>query len=192
MCAEMEQTPLVDAGWTLETLWALFHYTYEIDWHLLDRELCDDCAEVLDVVSVQPYWMHILMGIKSGLYRNDLPVWQSATSWEEYYEAEGIRIEGDEGDGDVTTDLDGRIEFLSPLAGDGDENSLQNVTQNNISSNFWKLEEQNVLDCAYGKEELVCMSCWIWYKEKGKRFKLGDYEDELESDDGFSPFMIHT
>ena len=197
--AEMQQTPLIDAGWTLETLWALFHYTYEIDWHLLDRELCDDCAEVLDVVSVQPYWMHILMGIRSGLYHNDSPVWQSATSWEEYYEAEGIRIEGGEGDGDVTTDLDGQIEFLSPLAGDGDENSLQNVTQNTISSNFWKLEEQDVLDCAYGKEEVVCMSCWIWYKEKGKRFTHTDYEDEHESentdessDDGFSPFMIHT
>ena len=199
VCAEMQQTPLVDAGWTVETLWALFHYTYEIDWHLLDHELCDDCAVELDAVKVQPYWMHILTGIKSGLYPNDSPVWQLATSWEEYYSAEGVRVEKGEGDRDVTTDLDGQPQALRALGGDGDENSLQNVTEYHISSNPWKLGEQDVLDCAYGREEVVCMSCWIWYNEKGKRFTVNDYEDEYESentdessDDGFSPFMIHT
>ena len=198
ICAEMQQTPLVDAGWTVETLWALFHYTCETDWDVLHHEFCDDCAVELHAVKVQPYWMHILTGIKSGLYHDHLPVWQLATSWEEY-EAEGGRAEGGEGDRDVTTDLDGQIQFLRSLAGDGDENSLQNVTKNNIRSNFWKLREQDVLDCAYGREEAVCISCWFWYMEKGKRFTVSDSEDGLESgntdessDDGFSPFMIHT
>ncbi|KAK0515563.1 hypothetical protein JMJ35_001597 [Cladonia borealis] len=199
VCAEMQQTPLVDAGWTVETLWALFHYTYEIDWHLLNHELCENCGVELDAVKVQPYWMHILTGIQSGLYHNDSSVWQLATSWEEYYEAEGVRAEGGEGYRDVTTNLDGQPQVLRSLGGDGDENSLQNVTKHHVSSNFWKLAEQDVLNCAYGREEVVCMSCWNWYKEKGKRFTLSDSEDELESDntdessdDGFSPFMIHT
>ena len=149
-------------------------------------------------MKVQPYWMQILTRIKSGLYHNDLPAWQLATSWEEH-EAEGGRAEGDEGDGDVTTDLDGQPQALRSLGGDGDENSLQNVTEYHISSNPWKLGEQDVLDCAYERKEVVCMSCWIWYKENGKRFTLSDSEDEHESgntdepsDDGFSPFIIHT
>ena len=199
VCAEMQQTPLVDAGWAVETLWALFHYTYEIDWCLLDQEICDDCAVELGRVKVQPYWMHILTGIKSGLYHKGSPVEQVATSWKEYHEAEGSRAEGGEGDRDVATNLDGQPQVLRSLGGDGDKSSLQNVTQNNLSSNFWNLEEQDVLECAYGKEELVCMSCWIWYKERGERFTPVKSEDEHESkntdessDDGFSPFMIHT
>ena len=198
ICAEMQQTPLVDAGWTVETLWAVFHYTYETDWHLLSHQFCDDCAEKLHTVKVQPYWLHILMGIKIGLYHDDLQEWPLATSGEKY-EAEGDRAEGGEGHRDVTTDLDGQPQVLRSLGGDGDENSPQNVTKHHISSNSWKLGEQDVLDCAYRREEMVCMNCWLWYKESGKRFTPDDYEDESDledtdgsSDDGFSPFMIHS
>ena len=198
ICAEMQQTPLVDAGWTVKTLWAVFHYTYETDWHLVNHQFCDDCAKKLDAVIVQPYWLHILTGIKSGLYHNDLPEWPLATSGEKY-EAEAGRVEEIEGHRDVTSDLGGQPQVLRSLGGDGDENSPQNVTKRHISSNSWKLGEQDVLDCAYGREEVVCIDCWFWYKGRGKRFTPGDEEVELElgntdgsSDDGFSPFMIHS
>ena len=197
ICAEMQQTPMVDAGWTVETLWALFHYTYEADRHWLYPKPCDDCATELKYVRVQPYWLHILKGFRAGLYHNGLPEWQLGTSWEEY-EAEGDRVEGDEGGCEVTTDLDGQPQILRSLGGDADEDSLQNVTKHHISSTYWKLEEQDVLHCAYGRKEVVCMTCWVHYKETGKRFTRCDYEDEesgntVESlDDGFSPFMIHT
>ena len=198
ICAEMQQMPLVDAGWTVKTLWAVFHYTYETDWHLLDHRFCDDCAGNLHAVKVQPYWLHILTEIKSGLYHDDLPEWPLATSGGKY-ETEGGRAEGGEGHRDVTTDLDGQPQILRSLSGDGDEESSQNVTKYHISTNSWKLGEQDVLDCAYRREEVVCMNCWLWYKKSGKRFTPDDYEDESDledtdgsSDDGFSPFMIHS
>lgn len=194
ICAEMQQTPLVDAGWTVETLWALFHYTYEIRFY---PKICDDCAMELHYVRVQPYWLHILTGFKSGLYHNDFPEWQLGTGWEEY-EAEGGRVEGGEGDCDVTTDLDGQPQILRSLGDDRDKNSLENVTKHHISNTYWKLGEQDVLDCAYGREEVVCITCWVHYNERGHRFTRSDDEDEgpgntyESADDGFSPFMIHT
>ena len=197
ICAEMQQTPLVDAGWTVETLLALFHYTYESDGHFRHYQSCDDCAMELEHVKVQPYWLHILTEIKSGLYHNDLPEWQLATSWKEY-EAEGGRAQESEGHRDVTTDIDGQPQVLRSLGGDGDEKSPQNVIKHHISNNSWKLREQDDLDCAYGREEVVCMTCWVHYKETGHRFTRSDYEDEESgntdesSDDSFSPFMIHT
>lgn len=198
ICAEMQQTPSVDAGWTVETLWAVFHYTYETDWHLENHRFCDDCAMELVYVKVQPYWLHILTEIKSGLYHDHLPEWPLATSGEKY-EVEGGRVEEVEGHRDVTTDLDGQPQLLRSLGGDDDENSSQKVTKYHISTNSWKLGEQDILDCAYRREEVVCMNCWLWYKESGKRFTPGDDEDEPElgntdgsSDDGFSPFMIHS
>ena len=200
ICAEMQQTPLVDAGWTVETLRCLFNYTYESDRHFRHCRhcySCDDCAMRLENVKVNPYWLHILTEIKSRLYHNDLPEWQLATSWKEY-EAECGRAQGGEGDRDVTMDIDGQPQVLRSLGGDGDEKSLQNVIKHHISNKSWKLAEHDVLDCAYGREEVVCMTCWVHYKETGHRFTQSDYEDEESgntdesSDDGFSPFMIHT
>ena len=54
---EMQQTPLVDAGWRTETLLDLFESGFQLGfdlWHDRYRWLCIDCSQEIDTVVVQP------------------------------------------------------------------------------------------------------------------------------------------
>ena len=177
--AEMQQAPLVEAGWTAETLLAVFDYDYEPDWDLDYLWICDDCEDQIENVRVQPYWLHKVERIRSCLDPDSVSEGQLATIWEAW---------------DETVESDGELKGSGALEDD------ENDSWPTGSSYSPDLGEQSEPMCAYRRDDVICMDCWLHYQETGHHLTSTESEDEIDSesntdepsDDEYSPFLIHT
>ena len=64
---ELDRGPLLKAGWTSETLLALFQTQYQWECEFLSPSFwCSDCSGELIEISVQPCWLQLLERYKRG------------------------------------------------------------------------------------------------------------------------------
>ena len=163
---EMQQTPLIEAGWTVETLSAIFTYKFDTLLNLHRSYYCVNCSKIPSI-RVQPYWMQITERIRAGLDPDDV---SESLDMEEYEEENPLAI-----------------------------NEVKMDTAMNPDANSEELEEYTHPTCAYRKDEILCMQCWVRYKETGHRQMPRECNDESRSepgdeepDDEFSPFHVHA
>lgn len=192
---ELEQNPEVHPGWEKETLLDLFTHGYRPDLHVKSWR-CDDCIQPVHIVRVQPYWRHLLRRIRKGTYLDNHTLAPT-----------GIDVDGKEEEELVTTgdttssrgdlnhepDATGNVPLVNL-----DDLASGSELEDDISEYSGMTPTQS--DCLYGKHEVVCMDCWLYYKETGHRFSPGAWThmlqdsdtDEDSSEDEFSPLHVHT
>ena len=181
-----EGSPLLEAGWQMETLTALLELDFAPDTSWRETEAddprCDSCNRWLFcVVGVQPYWQSFLQSVKSGLSTHDLcPIFQDG---QPSNSQRNLTILNDSTTD--TTDDSALSQDPAPSesqAAHPDQNSP--TTRVEISSTI------------FDRNEIWCVWCWHHFKETGHRFspasetESSDEDDALEDD--FSPYLIHT
>ena len=198
---ELDRNAFVHPGWGKETLHDLFDYFARHDLsfrsHWDDLWGCSDCGKALNRVQVQPYWRHLLERIKQRIdpddpFRSDSGVDETQVS--------NIRSGMEaSNDSDHKPDVSGSISHDEVHDDVGSEAEFDLEVE--LGSDLHGYPENVPIrsDCVYGPEELVCIDCWLHYRQTGTRFEFEDSsideypssEDE-SSDDEFSPYLIHA
>lgn len=182
---ELERYPMVHAGWG-EILHSLFVYDHLPGLHLAKFWTCSDCNEYIRSLRVQPHWTHFLEDFKLGLHRDSTALPISRLGEEEI------------------TNLDTRRDAVG-TAGDAaivdhDELPPKPKLKEDPGENHTTMATRPT--CRYFRDEVVCMDCWLYYERTGTRYQPSNDENESEnkssssqgdsSEDGFSPFHIHS
>ena len=195
---ELESNAFVHPGWDKETLRDLFEYHARPDLHTRRQRTCYDCNKFSHEVVIQPYWRHMLERIKQRMDPDDPSRTNSEMRDKEHADVSGISEAADSSnDRGHKPDMTGNVIFNHSEALPRSE-SESNVE---LGSDVHGYPETVPIrsDCVYDEEEVVCMNCWLYYRRTGTRFEVEDSsideyassEDE-SSDDGFSPYHIHS
>lgn len=178
---ELKRNHAVHAGWEKETLLDLFAYSYRTDLDVGWNQGCSDCSEWISYVYVQPYWRHLIERIKQGLD----PV-SPAQAGSEVGEQEDADFESnaEAASGPINVSL----VDLNELSSDSEEDTHGYPATISLRS-----------DCVYARHEVICMRCWLYYRNNGTRRPPQDWKqgfvtdaDEDSSLDEYSPFLIHS
>ena len=185
-----EGSPLLKAGWQMETLTALLELDFNPDiapHNCSPRIRCDSCNGKLwlDIeypdITVQPYWQSFLESVKNGVSPLDLcSVTQDEQPSNDQHNLTVFN--------DLTTDTaDDSESSQDPAlsedeAADSDEESPINGVD--ISST------------TFDRKEIWCINCWFHFKETGRRrcptSRTEPPNEDDDSEDDFSPYLIHT
>ncbi len=175
---ELERNHAVHAGWEKESLLDLFAYGYTPDFLL--SWTCSDCSELIDYVNVQPYWRHLIERIKQGL-DPDSPAQAGSEVGEEDADSGSI-AEAASSSSDVSLD------DLNELSSNSEEDPHGYPATVSIRS-----------DCIYAQREVICMDCWLYYRNNGTRRPPYNWNQGFVTDTGgdssedeYSPFLIHS
>ena len=200
---ELERNPEGHTGWEKETLLELFTHGDRPDLHRPDGWTCCDCLKDLLKFKVQPYWRHLLERIKARMHPYD-PV--SAVS--EVDEDESVDLGSTEEVPSSSTDLTSELDTtenvtLLPIDEVPTELESEPVSEADTSEDSVTTPIGSV--CLYGKHQLVCIDCWLYYTQTGTRKQPGEpaadedsseTEDSPSSDDSseceYSPYLIHS
>ena len=174
---ELEQSPEVHSGWHKATLLDLFTHGDRPDLHV-DRNarICHDCG-IWDRSmqrKVQPYWRFFLERIKAGLHPYDPALAESEVNEKESGDLANIEEAAFEAEPKLEDDTTGEYSAMTSLGP----------------------------KCLYGKHEIVCEDCWLYYERSGTRRQalagenISEDAESSSSDDSsecdYSPFLIHT
>ena len=197
---ELELNLEVHAGWEKETLLELFAHGDRPDLHHPDRLgsfkwICSDCLDEKSGVMIQPYWFHLLGRIKGKMHPYD-PL--SAVSEVDEDESDDLGSLGKAAS--CSTDLTpepGSTEII-PLP-NSNEDPAESESKSEVDASEKPALIQGGSVCLYGKHEVVCMDCWLYYQQTGIR---GPPEDLSETEDSssnvdsseceYSPYLIHS
>ncbi|CAD6593136.1 MAG: hypothetical protein ASARMPREDX12_006859 [Alectoria sarmentosa] len=206
---------LVHPGWEKETLHDLFLYNYrpEVDFREPFGTRCSDCSQIIYRVRVQPHWRHLLERIKQKIDPDSPAQADSELSVTKNADvrsiAEATSSSDDLAHGSDTTEtlpLDDLNELSSELESE-EEPELASKPESEKES-----EEEDVhrypetisirSECIYDWDEVVCVDCWLHYRQTGHRFaphsdddrSLDEYiaSGDESSEDEYSPYLIHT
>ena len=203
---ELTQNPMVHAGWEKETLLDLLAYDYEPDLCLRVRWPCSDCKKHNNTARVQPYWRHLLERIKQRIDPKDL-----APSGPEVRE---------KGNVDVSSIMEAASNSSDPVHKPDSTGNVPLVDLNELRRDpLWKQDSHGYptmisirSDSIYGRDDVVCMDCWLYNLRTGTRSpreiwkRTLHYFDDIcdwslhtyplsgdgSSEDEYSPFYIHT
>ena len=184
---ELEQgSPLLEAGWQMETLTALFELEFEPDtaprYDSL-RYLCDSCNQhwyYHCTIMVQPYWQSFLESVKGSDSPHDL-----CSTTEDEQPSDSRRNLTVLGDSSIDTADDSALSQGPALS----ENQAAHPDQES------PLNRVDILSTIFDRKEVWCVWCWYRFKETGRRSPAPETESSDEDDaseDDFSPFLIHT
>ena len=182
-----EGSPLLDTGWQMETLTALFELEFEPDAspHETERDSlhCDSCNWWLyQSVVVQPYWQVILESIKNGIYP------QGTCS--------------DIQDGQPKSQRLPAVPSLDSITNTADDSALSQDPA--LSKNQAAHPDQesrtygvDISSTIFDRKEGWCVECWLHFKKTGHRRSPATSETESSNEDGtseddFTPYLIHT
>ncbi len=181
---ELKQgSPLLKAGWQMETLSALLEFEFEPDIELAELHLrCDSCCYYIHDFEVQPYWQSVLESIKNGTYQQ--------MSY-------------------LDTQDEQTSNSRSNPAATGKE-SLASITGHSMLAQGPALSENQAAqpdeEPFVGKDdtskrisdrkEIWCIDCWYHYKETGHRWAHATTETESADgddspEDDFSPLLFN-
>ena len=211
MC-ELEQGPLGQRGWDFDALQRLFHWDFEQCYDILDCTHCCDCGVCPGVSCqmegcgsahvayhfVQPYWLHQLEKIKSGVDPHDLCSAEvaggkaSSTNIGDSPFRRTIKttrvgaLRSQNEDNDVSASP----ESTKLTTGDDTEGSASESSGSSTTN----------MEFGYGRDEQVCMECWLHYQRTGLRYQdsprtryvEASLDTDESSEDDYSPFHIHT
>ncbi|KAG8533003.1 uncharacterized protein KY384_001785 [Bacidia gigantensis] len=174
---EIQRKPLSEAGWTPETLTILFNFNVDPATRPEHYMYCPDCLMRWEdkVIIVQPFWMHILTKIMSGLYDQALLECEMEGSWienEDESESEDGRIESNEesrgGKGNVNSEPlpSGSVED------DFRDSSSTQASANDIPKSSGEYGGQDGTAYSFDREEMICVDCWIRYRDTGQRIRV--------------------
>lgn len=154
--------PLLNAGWRMDTLLALFELDFELDFEPpgpSKASYCHDCGSKVYWFLVQPYWQCML---------------------EDKFNQQRFCSDSDVSDEESLTDnTDGTALSHDPVppedeAAESDEESFTG--------------ENTTASIVFDKKEIWCIWCWYDYKRTGSRRRPAI----TETDDDFSPFLFNT
>lgn len=206
---ELEQNPEVHDGWEKETLLHLFEYGDRPDLDRAGKDAGKDwiCShgKSTTVVSVQPYWRHLLERIKKRMHPEDLIRPISEVDDEEKADSGSmVGAASSWRDPNPPPDTTGHVSYV-----DLDMLPFESEESGECSSGYpATISLQS--DCIYSWDEIVCMDCWLHYKRTGTRrqppgtdedsskneysLRVDDFSFPVDdsSDDEFSPFHIHS
>lgn len=189
---ELQQNLEVHPGWEKETLLDLFKYGDRPDLHVRKALFCSDCDKSLDPVGVQPYWRHLLTGIRERRNPGHPALANSELDNQENAGLGGV--------GEAVRSSSDPIQK---------PDSTDNVPRANLDEIPFEPESEDRVtpiqsDYIYDWQEMVCMDCWLHYESSGHRFAqdlstnedLSENEDSPSSDESseceYSPFLIHS
>ena len=212
---ELERNSLVHPGWDKQTLLYLFTCNPRSDLEFRDDRYCSDCGR-MDSFQVQPYWRHFLERIKQGIDPDDPALAKSEVGEVENADVGSIV--------EVASDLSDRAHET-----DTAENNLLPNSSDLSSESKSKSESKKDAhgypeavsirsDCVYARNEIVCIYCWLHYRQTGTRdlrhWRLRTHgtpyrrqgtvieelsedeededEDEKDEDEEYSPYLIHS
>ncbi len=185
---ELKQgSPLLDAGWQMETLRALLELEFEpgiepprLYPYIMDRK-CDKCCFHITHIAVQPYWQCIVESIKNGTYQEKScsDTQDEQTSNSRSY----LSITSEESLASITDES-----ILAPDPALLEDQTAQTDEEPPTSRDNPWIPDRN---------EIWCPQCWHHYKETGRRWSPATTETEFSdgddsSDDGYSPLLFNT
>ena len=191
---ELEKGPLLKAGWTPETLLALFQHPHRWMGDSWYWEKCSDCLGEFDDLFVQPYWLDLLERYRIDKNPDILLETLSPLSDKARLAVEDrLSEEKDWYPNDVHYDPD----II------GNEKDGFYVGPN--SQKNWEDMEYPVFLATQARYELmwgefICVECWLHYKETGVRknpdvLEKDSEEDSEDIDDvsqhEYSPFLFN-
>ncbi|KAG8528319.1 uncharacterized protein KY384_007236 [Bacidia gigantensis] len=179
---EVCRDPIREAGWTSESLLAVFETQHEPDSKSLNDRCCADCWIEFDwstnyEVLVQPLWLQMLSSLYLGQdphYRYSVP---SATC------ANVAGVEGILKDAPWSTDKPSYLPDLPGVYIPSETDLCDSFTSTNSgdkqshSSQHARCEK--LVQKNYSWEDLICIKCWLHYKKEGKRFVRSDLANNV-------------
>lgn len=207
---ELELNLEVHPGWEKETLSALFAHGDRPDLHVPYTRTCSDCAVESIRVFVQPYWRHLLENIKQREYHEDPTPPGPEVAEEENADRGNARESVSSKSSDPTYEPETTRNVPLVNLKEESESESESKSEEDRSRQRTKTPIRSV--CMYGRHELVCMDCWLYYEETGTRRMTHAWEgvwqdvgtdedlferrDSLFKDDSseceYSPFLIHS
>ena len=192
---ELEQSPLARAGWEKETLLSLFIYGFGSDLYRRYLPNCSDCTRYLYGVKIQPYWQHLLERIKQRLDPDNPAHTVSELVGVESADVHSIG-EDEYSFCEFTHKSDTPAE-ISPASLDVVSPELEEFWE---GAHGYPAMVDIRSDCIYGRDEVLCMCCWLDYVKFGTRRSSRPQHSwsrdldagEDSSDDDFSPFLVHS
>jgi len=210
---ELERNHMVHPGWNKQTLLGLFAYDHERNSYIRDVDDCSDCTKAIPGVKVQPYWRHSLERIKQVLDPDNSARCDQEGRGNE--KVDGCSIaEAESSSSDLVyhpnATGDTPIVDLSELPSESDsESELKPEYEDDVHGYPATVSLRS--DCVYAEDEVICMEGWLHYRQTGTRNPLHgrkrrfppDSDDDSSfyetstpgdesSDDGYSPYHIHT
>lgn len=193
---ELERNYAVHAGWKKETLLNLFAYGDRLDldfrysclrnsFHRYDCHqrswTCSDCSGRIKYIKVKPYWRHLMERIKQGL-DPDSPA-QAGSEVGEGKDA-GFRSIAEA----ASSSSDVSLVDLNEVSSDLEDDPHGYPETVSIRS-----------ECVYAQHEVICMDCWLHYRQNGTRRPPCNWDrrsatdtDEDSTLDEYSPYLIHS
>ena len=181
-----EGSPLLEAGWQMETLTALLELEFEPDASLHETERdslhCDSCNRWLYYnVVVQPYWQVILESIKNGTYPQRI-----------CSDIQNEQASNNQRDFTVHNDSTTDTADDSALSQDPALSKNQAAHPDQESQTYWVDIPSTIFD----RKEVWCLRCWYHFKVTGHprspSSETGSSDEDDASEDDFSPYLIHT
>ena len=179
--------PLLDAGWHMETMDALFRPGSEPDMQLRDpykgMTLCRSCKHFIHGLTVHRYWHLLLESIKNRTHPRNLGCnsqINQSSSIQSHRKIPNGRSQISNTDGS-------RLMQDCSLPGDQtallDEESFTN--------------EKNVRNSTPKRKDMWCIWCWCHFEETGHRWSpvtsvTHPSDEDESSEDDFSPFLFNT
>ena len=210
---EWERNYVVHAGWNKQTLLELFALDYAPDLDLRGVWACSDCTGRITAIRVQPYWRHLLERIK----QRQVPDTPAKDDSEVYAKenADPARITESaisSSDQAYKPDITGDAPFvdLSELPSEPESES-ESELESEEDAHGYPATIPIRSDCVYARHEVICMDCWLHYRQTGTRKpphnrkgRFVIYVDEnsrlnehftsgdVSSEDEYSPYHIHS
>lgn len=180
-------SPLLDAGWQMETLSALLELDFERDkdpWHrplgrYVEDVICNSCRfPIIDLqVQVQPYWQGILEGIKKGVH----PQRFYSDTQDERPSSSDTHVAVSNLDS-LTNITNGSASLHGPTSPEDQaaQPESKSCTRENAASRS-----------TFDRNEVWCIWCWYGFMETGHRYSpaITTTDEDDASEDDFSPFL---
>lgn len=169
-----ENFPLVNDGWTEQTLRALFEYEFEPDDGYIFLEYCDECHFVLTrkfgcLLQVEVAWQRHLEDVKE---------WHSESSSEKMISYE-----------DLVGNVPDTSQYQTPMDPIQDPGGVEKCeTEYETDQVSWKRR--------FWQHRVVCIHCWSKFKRGLSNPRPTMQNDPAEEDDDseedFSPYLFNT
>ena len=199
---ELERNSLLYPGWEAETLYDLFAHRDRLELDIGYHWACSDCSKNDLGFRVQPYWRHLMERIKRRIDPDDPAQADSEVNKTDDAETKGV-VEATSSSNNLghERDVTGNVPHVDP-----NELLSESERESEIEGDIHGYPEMVSArsGCVYAPHEMVCMDCWVYYRQTDQRFvKVGvDWEDDSPADktpsldesseDEYSPYLIHS
>ena len=206
---ELEQNFDLHPGWEENTLLELLKWCVQYNDIFDDtvhRASCQDCKGLFHQAPVQPYWRHLLERIRTRPHPCDLAGLHSEVLGDEDTEEEDNLLEPASSDFERDTIESASLNDPDVLSASESESESGSTIESHLIHEADPHRYPNSVsvqsDCMYGRYEIVCMDCWLYYVRNGTRGPppsdgeqdsgVNTLQSDGLSEDEYSPFHVHT